>query len=117
MAQHHVSVKSVISELFMAIPTDNSDNLLHTLLALNSLHFRLRNGVDEVGMDISASTATRGKDNDVDFDMEAFVTVSRGWAGCSSIIDNTGPLSCSTSGIRGKCTYLWLNRAELSRRQ
>ena len=60
----------------MAISTDNSDNLLHTLLALNSLHLRLRNGVYEVGMDTSASTATRGKNIDVDFDMEASATVS-----------------------------------------
>ena len=71
-----MSPLSVISELFMAISTDNSDNLLHTLLALNSLHLRLCNGVNEVGMDTSASTATRGKDNDVNFDMEAFATVS-----------------------------------------
>ena len=60
----------------MAISTDNSYNLLHTLLALNSIHLRLCNGVDEAGMDTSASTATRGKDDDVDFDMEAFATVS-----------------------------------------
>ena len=60
----------------MAISTDNSDNLLHTLLALNSLHLRLCNGVDEVGMDISASTATRGKKDDVDVDMESSATVS-----------------------------------------
>ena len=60
----------------MAISSDNSDNLLHTLLALNSLHFRLCNGVDEVGVDTSASTATRGKNNDVDFDMEASATAS-----------------------------------------
>ena len=60
----------------MAISTDNSDNLLHTLLSLNSLHLRLCSGVDEVGMDTTASTATRGKNNDVDFDMEASATVS-----------------------------------------
>ena len=60
----------------MAISTDNSDNLLHTLLALNSIHLRLCNGVDEVCMDTSASTATRGKDDGVDVDMEASATVS-----------------------------------------
>ena len=50
--------------------------MLHTLLAINSLHLRLYNGVDDVCMDTSASTATRGKNDDVDVDMEASATVS-----------------------------------------
>ena len=50
--------------------------MLHTLLALNILHLKLCNGVDEVAMDTLVSTATRGKDDDVDVDMEASATIS-----------------------------------------
>ena len=55
-----------MSELFIAISTDNSDNMWHTLLALNNPQLRLGNGVDKDGMETTESTVTRGEDDDVE---------------------------------------------------